>query len=62
MEMPEQRFPEVEEGDEQRRDAMLKKLLKTKSESREELREKVKAWKEQERASHASGGKREPSA
>jgi hypothetical protein len=27
--MPEQQLPEVEEGDEQRRDAMLLKLLKT---------------------------------
>ncbi len=51
-----------EEGGEQRRDALLKQLLKTKPESREELREKVKAWKEQERASGASGRKREPSA
>jgi hypothetical protein len=53
---------EPEETDEQRRDALLKQLLKTKPESREELKEKVKAWREQERASRASGGKRGPSA
>jgi hypothetical protein len=60
--MPETKLPDVEEGDEQRRDAKLLKLLKTPPESREEFREKVKAWKEQERASSASGKKREPSA
>ena len=60
--MPEQQLPEIEEGDEQRRDEKLLKLLKTKPESREELREKVKAWKEREHAFRASGGKREPSA
>jgi hypothetical protein len=56
--MPEQQLPEIEEGDEQRRDEKLLRLLKTPPESREELREKVKAWKAQERA---SGRKRGPS-
>ncbi len=60
--MPEQQLPEIEEGDEQRRDASLLKLLKMPPETREQLREKVKAWKEQDRASSASGKKREPSA
>jgi hypothetical protein len=60
--MPKQDLPEIEEGDEQRRDEKLLKLLKTKPESREELREKVKAWKQAERASAASGKKRAPSA
>ena len=57
--MPEQQLPEIEEEDEQRRDAKLLKLLKTPPESREELREKIKTWKVQERA---SGRKRAPSA
>jgi hypothetical protein len=60
--MPKQDLPEIEEGDEQRRDARLLNLLKTPPESREQLKEKVKAWREHERASRASGGKRETSA
>jgi GrpB-like predicted nucleotidyltransferase (UPF0157 family) len=60
--MPDQQLPEIEEGDEQRRDALLKQLLKAKPESREELKKKVKAWRDQERASSATGKKREPSA
>jgi hypothetical protein len=60
--MPKQpELPDIEEGDEQRRDAKLLKLLKTPPESRDELREKIKVWKAQERASSA-GKKRGPSA
>jgi hypothetical protein len=44
-------LPEIDEKDEQRRDALLLKLLKTPPESREELKRKVRAWREQERAS-----------
>jgi hypothetical protein len=60
--MPKQDLPEIEEGDEQCRDAKLLKLLKTPKESREETKRKVKAWREQESASASSGRKREPSA
>ena len=60
MKIKEQR--DCDNEPEQRRDALLKQLLKTKPESREELREKVKAWREQERASASTKGKREPSA
>jgi hypothetical protein len=47
-------LPEIEEGDDQRRDATLKRLLKTKPESREELSKKVRDWKAHERASSSA--------
>jgi hypothetical protein len=51
--MPKPRPADQKEEPGQRRDALLKQLLKSKPESREELREKVKVWREQERASSA---------
>ena len=40
--MPEQQLPEIEEGDEQRRDAMLLKLLKTPPQKRKDIPKKRK--------------------